>query len=384
MAAALGAAGSSAASPAAAAKCRLAGSWSQTTTDVGSTTWVITADGKAQEQGIGNASGTATLVGNVLTITWKTSNGYAGVYRWTLGANCSGTGTLTFTAVAPGDQRAGKSFPSTVQGPPPSTQTSGGSSGAVQATLGTISGDVSIRHAGGRFVNASDGEQLQAGDDISTGPDSSVTLTLPGGSTVTVTPMTQINIGSLLRQKNSIRVRVNLRISAIAAKLNKSKTADTDYSVKTPTATTSSRGTAFSVFYDPGSRATVVAVTQHSVVVTRTAGGKPLIVPAGKEAEVTAAGSSPLAPLGKANAHGGIDRAQAFALAAAAVGRSATACGIGTRPGSTAGFSVHPSATGWLVTIPVTGKVTGVSTWLTAGAKAKAANALAKQIAVGC
>jgi hypothetical protein len=105
---------------AAAATCHLAGTWSQTTTDVGSTTWVITADGKAQEYGIGNASGTATLAGNVLTITWTTSNGYAGVYKWTLGANCSGTGTLTFTAVAPGDQRAGKSFPSTVQGPPPS------------------------------------------------------------------------------------------------------------------------------------------------------------------------------------------------------------------------------------------------------------------------
>ena len=109
--------------------CSLAGSWNQSTPEVGSTTWVIQADGKAQEQGIGNAKGPATLSGGVLTIEWRTDEGtpnnpdddYAGTYRWTLDANCKGEGTLTFTKTGPdpGDGRTGKSYRSTVTGPPP-------------------------------------------------------------------------------------------------------------------------------------------------------------------------------------------------------------------------------------------------------------------------
>lgn len=57
------------------AGCKLAGSWPQTTTDVGSSTWVITAGGQARERGLGAAVGTASLSGSVLTITWSTSNG---------------------------------------------------------------------------------------------------------------------------------------------------------------------------------------------------------------------------------------------------------------------------------------------------------------------
>ena len=98
--------------------CQLAGSWTHTTQDVGSATWDITAGGQAQERGLGYATGTATLSGNVLTIDWTTTNGYAGVYRWSLEATCNGTGTLTFTKMPPGDNR-GNSHPSTVTGPAP-------------------------------------------------------------------------------------------------------------------------------------------------------------------------------------------------------------------------------------------------------------------------
>jgi hypothetical protein len=133
-------AASGAGTSAAPAVCQLAGSWSQTTTDVGSTTWAITADGKAQEHGIGNASGTASLSGNVLTITWTTSDGYAGVYRWTLDEQCGGSGTLTFTKVAPGDPRQGQSFASTVDGPPPVKAPGGCGSAASVRSAGAAPG----------------------------------------------------------------------------------------------------------------------------------------------------------------------------------------------------------------------------------------------------
>jgi hypothetical protein len=103
----------------AAPTCQLAGSWPQTTEKIGSSTWSITADGKAQEGGLGGASGTATLSDGVLTITWKTSDdAYEGVYRWTLDAQCAGTGTLTWTKKPEGETR-GTTFASTVKGPAP-------------------------------------------------------------------------------------------------------------------------------------------------------------------------------------------------------------------------------------------------------------------------
>jgi hypothetical protein len=104
--------------------CALAGSWNQTTEEVGSTTWVIEANGSAQEFGIGNAKGAATLSNDTLKINWGVPDrehpDYAGVYEWKLNADCTGKGTLTFTKTPPGDGRENHPpYPSTVTGPPP-------------------------------------------------------------------------------------------------------------------------------------------------------------------------------------------------------------------------------------------------------------------------
>jgi hypothetical protein len=96
-------------------ECTLAGTWSQTTENVGTTTWTTGKDGKAQEAGLGNATGKATFNRSVLTITWTTTNAWAGIYRWTLDAKCSGTGTLSFTK----GPRSGEVLKSTVRGTPP-------------------------------------------------------------------------------------------------------------------------------------------------------------------------------------------------------------------------------------------------------------------------
>src|SRR5688572_2837126 len=104
--------------------CALAGSWDQTTEEVGSTTWVIEADGSAQEFGIGNAKGDATLSNDTLKINWGVPDReraeYAGVYEWKLNADCTGSGTLKFTKTPAGDGRENHPpYPSTVTGPPP-------------------------------------------------------------------------------------------------------------------------------------------------------------------------------------------------------------------------------------------------------------------------
>src|ERR1700733_8983070 len=66
------------------------------------------------------------------------------------------------------------------------------------ATLSGVRGDdVSVRPAGGTFANISSGRQLKATDELASGPDTDVTLTLRDGGTVNVSPATQINLAAL-------------------------------------------------------------------------------------------------------------------------------------------------------------------------------------------
>lgn len=125
--------------------------------------------------------------------------------------------------------------------------------GRMSAKLTSISGDVSVRRSGGSFADANRGQELQASDDLSTGPDSSATLTFSDGSTMVVRPLSQISLASLTRQRDNVKVRVNLRIGQVAAKINKTQTETTDYSIKTPTATAAVRGTEFRLisYYPP-------------------------------------------------------------------------------------------------------------------------------------
>lgn len=60
--------------------CTLSGTWVHNTEGIGTTTWTITSDGTATEEGIGYAKGKATLNGNTLRIDWQTTNGYSGYY----------------------------------------------------------------------------------------------------------------------------------------------------------------------------------------------------------------------------------------------------------------------------------------------------------------
>ncbi|MGD9570732.1 MAG: hypothetical protein AB7V62_02450 [Thermoleophilia bacterium] len=100
--------------------CTAVGTWVHVTADIGSTTWTVDAGGQATETGIGFATGTATLSGQELTITFVANDRVTtGAYRWTLAQDCaSGTGSLTMTGPP---SRNGETHVSTVTrtgGPP--------------------------------------------------------------------------------------------------------------------------------------------------------------------------------------------------------------------------------------------------------------------------
>jgi hypothetical protein len=97
---------------------------------------------------------------------------------------------------------------------------------------------------------------------------------------------------------------------------------------------------------------------------------------------VTPSGISPLAPIGKAGARGGVDMQKAADLVLAVIDHATTACNLAAPSGS---VNVQPGAAGaWKVTVTVPGKTGGSSLWTVASGKVKPSNALAKTIAAGC
>lgn len=137
------------------------------------------------------------------------------------------------------------------------------------------------------------------------------------------------------------------------------------------------------MFYDPIAKLAIVAAVVDKVAVTPTRhGAKTIILPQGKEIAVSASGVSPLAPIGKAGARGGIDAEIALDRVLALIDRVTGSCKLTAAriaPGAQAA-----SATAWTVTVPVQGKATGTSSWRVAAGKASPSNAIAQQLAAGC
>jgi hypothetical protein len=78
------------------AGCKLGSTWSNVTS-AGSSTWTISSNGAAVENGMGNARGRAVLSGHRLVITWHTT-ATQGTYTIALDHGCTaGSGTVTAT-----------------------------------------------------------------------------------------------------------------------------------------------------------------------------------------------------------------------------------------------------------------------------------------------
>ena len=227
------------------------------------------------------------------------------------------------------------------------------------------------------------GTVLKQGDEISTDPHGSATLAFADNSTVVLTDTTQLKIASFFTQGGVVRTEILLKMGKVAAKVNKSEATKSDFRIKQPTATASVRGTRFSVFYDPGSKASITSVTEGVVNIDPAKPGAATVdLRAGKEIEVTAASVGPVAPVGKAGGHGGVNRFAALARVMKVIARFDDPCKL-TIPhrGAT---SVKPSGTRWLVAVRLLGKGGGWSTWSVAGPKATPLNPRAKLIATGC
>jgi hypothetical protein len=108
----------------------------------------------------------------------------------------------------------------------------------------------------------------------------------------------------------------------------------------------------------------------------------PVLVGAGREVEVTPTFVSPVAPIGKAGARGGVDVRRARDLVVVTIEKYNRACGAYTP--RTNAFAVRPARTGRTVSVKLIGRLHGTSTWTVTGQRVTPANVLARKLARGC
>ena len=224
---------------------------------------------------------------------------------------------------------------------------------------------------------------LKQGDEISCDPDGRVTLQFADNSTTELFDTSQLKIASYFTEGGVVRTEILLAMGRVAAKVNKSEATKSDFTIKSPTATDSVRGTRFDVYVDPGSKATTTTVHEGVVEVDPVKPGLPTrMVGAGKEVEVTTSSIGKVVAKGKAGLRGGMSRLAALAKVTKVLRRYGVACGLTTPRGPV--YAIRPSRRGWKVSIRLVGRTAGTSVWVVERRKAKPSGALAKRIAKGC
>ena len=224
---------------------------------------------------------------------------------------------------------------------------------------------------------------LKQGDEISCAPGAEAHLQFADNSIVVVKNTSQLKIASFFTEGGTVKTEILLKMGAVAATVHKSEATKSDFRIKSPTATTSRRGTTFSVFYDPGSKATLVSVTDGLVFVDpKKAGLEKVTVRPGKEVEVTPNAVSDLAKIGKAGARGGATRLEAINKVLNVIAKNAGPCGISTPHGNA--YSIGTAPKGWKVTVKLIGTNAGSSKWKVIRGKVTPTNPLAKRVKNGC
>jgi hypothetical protein len=113
------------------------------------------------------------------------------------------------------------------------------------AFIRDLSGTVEVKAPGAATWNpARQGQELQRNTLVSTGFKSSVVIVL-GNSTLTVQPLTRLSLEELIQIGTTEKVNVHLRIGRIRADVKPPVGGATEFTVRSPSATASVRGTIF-------------------------------------------------------------------------------------------------------------------------------------------
>jgi hypothetical protein len=116
---------------------------------------------------------------------------------------------------------------------------------AQEAVIREISGTVELKASGAAdWSPARRGQEVGRNTVISTGFRSTALIVL-GNSTILVQPLTRLSVEELVRSGGGERVSLNLRAGRVRADVSPPLNGTTEFTVRSPTATASVRGTSF-------------------------------------------------------------------------------------------------------------------------------------------
>jgi hypothetical protein len=177
----------------------------------------------------------------------------------------------------------------------------GGSSTSAEnaATLAILNTAIEGSRAGAGFAPALDGEVYASGDLVRANVDGRAILTFFDASTLSVDPGSQVKVLALNNLGNGgIQVTVEQTLGRSWSSVQKLKTPDSRYEVRTPSTTAVVRGTAFLTLVGQqatGGTATTYQVDEGSLQVAATAGGT-VTVPAGFQVIIAEGQTAPAEP----------------------------------------------------------------------------------------
>jgi hypothetical protein len=108
-----------------------------------------------------------------------------------------------------------------------------------------VNGTVEVRASGSAaWVNAAVGDRIERNTVVSTGF-KSTTVVVVGDSVITIRPVTRLSLEEIIRNKDGEQVNLYLQTGRIRADVKPPAGGKTDFTVRSPTATASVRGTSF-------------------------------------------------------------------------------------------------------------------------------------------
>ena len=174
----------------------------------------------------------------------------------------------------------------------------GGSTTSAQnaATLAILNTAIEGARAGTAFAPALDGEIYATGDLVRANVDGRAVLTFFDGSSLSVDPGSQVKVVALNRvSADGIQVTIEQSLGRSWSSVQKLKTPDSRYEVRTPSTTAVVRGTGFLTFVQQlatGGTQTTYQVDEGTLQVTATAGGT-VTVPAGSQVTIAEGAQAP-------------------------------------------------------------------------------------------
>ena len=164
------------------------------------------------------------------------------------------------------------------------------------ATLSVLNRAIEGARAGGAFVAALDGEVFATGDLVRANVEGRAVLTFFDGSSMSVDPGSQVKVIALNRvSTDGIQVTIEQSLGRSWSAVQKLKTPDSRYEVRTPSTTAVVRGTGFLTLVQQlasGGTQTTYQVDEGTLQVTATAGGS-VSVPAGSQVTIAEGAPAP-------------------------------------------------------------------------------------------